>query len=484
MPQQSQSLSGILPPGAPIAGTLRQAEILIADLERMNYDATPYKSALSSLVDAGRNSQTQEEVMRVAGSIQGVLSELQSLAKTTLSDAEPVEPKPAFGEISNSIQSLLQLGEENNIRVSPSLIENAFRAELAGDEGKAFNVLKSIEQEVQKGRDMQADEEKENVTLADGSQISRGKKSGTLYRNGVPVSQGAINTGTYNKVVESITGVGGEEQALQSKPSIAFTASPETYDQALTPTFRAATPEEAAQYGAATGQIDESTGRFYPAPQTQGRTTRFNPENGQFEIIEGVDNREALKQQKAQQSRESLVDQNMQDLYFLEDRTRDMAPGVTGAAGRLISEKVFATKQAENKAIIDRISSRLTLGTLQSMRENSPTGGALGNVSDKDIEILRNAATSLSNTQSPQEFDRELIRLQNLQYDSIHGSEDLLEKKLKSGEITEDQFNSVQANRPVRLLGDRGKVMSRDTQPSKKPSTGLTPEEMELLNKY
>jgi hypothetical protein len=99
----------------------------------------------------------------------------------------------------------LQLGEENNIRVSPSLIENAFRAELAGDEGKAFNVLKSIEQEVQKGRDMQAEEEKENVTLADGSQISRGKKSGTLYRNGVPVSQGAINTGTYNKVVESIT---------------------------------------------------------------------------------------------------------------------------------------------------------------------------------------------------------------------------------------------------------------------------------------
>lgn len=83
MPQQSQSLSGILPPGAPIAGTLRQAEILIADLERMNYDATQYKSALSSLVDAGRNSQTPEDVMRVAGSIEGVLGELQSLAKTS-----------------------------------------------------------------------------------------------------------------------------------------------------------------------------------------------------------------------------------------------------------------------------------------------------------------------------------------------------------------------------------------------------------------
>jgi len=245
--------------------------------------------------------------------------------------------------------------------------------------------------------------------------------------------------------------------------------------------FRPAIPEEAARYDAVAGQIDESTGRFYPAPKIPGRTTRFNPETNEFEIIEGVDNREALKEQKAQQAKESLVDQNMQDLYFLEDRTRDMAPGVTGAAGRLISEKVFATKQAENKAIIDRISARLTLGTLQSMRENSPTGGALGNVSDKDIEILRNAATSLSNAQSPEEFDRELIRLQNLQYDSIHGSEDLLKKKLKSGEITQDQFDSVQANRPVRLLGDRGQIMSKDTQPSQKPSIGLTPDEMQFL---
>ena len=158
-----------------------------------------------------------------------------------------------------------------------------------------------------------------------------------------------------------------------------------------------------------------------------------------------------------------------------------MAPGVVGAAGRLISEKVFATKQAENKAIIDRISSRLTIGTLQSIRENSPTGGSLGNISDKDVVMLRNAATSLSNTQSPEEFDRELIRLQNLQYELIHGSEDLLKKKLKSGEITQDQFDLVQANRPVRFLGGRGEIMSRDTQPSQKPSIGLTPDEMQFL---
>jgi hypothetical protein len=210
----------------------------------------------------------------------------------------------------------------------------------------------------------------------------------------------------------------------------------------------------------------------------QGMTIESDGQGG-IKVVQGSG--VGGKLEKAQQAKESLVDQNMQDLYFLEDRTMDMAPGVTGAVGRLISEKVFATKQAENKAIIDRISSRLTLGTLQSMRENSPTGGSLGNVSDKDIEVLRNSATSLSNAQSPEEFHRELIRLQNLQYELIHGSEDLLKKKLKSGEITQDQFDSVQANRPVRFLGGRGEVMSRDTQPSQKPSIGLTPDEMQFL---
>jgi hypothetical protein len=244
------------------------------------------------------------------------------------------------------------------------------------------------------------------------------------------------------------------------------------------PTFRPATKEELSAYGAVGGQIDESTGRFYPITLPQGMTVESDGQGG-IKVVQGSG--VGGKNEKAQQAKESLVDQNMQDLYFLEDRTRDMAPGVTGAVGRLISEKVFATKQAENKAIIDRISSRLTLGTLQSMRENSPTGGSLGNVSDKDIEVLRNSATSLSNTQSPEEFHRELIRLQNLQYELIHGSEDLLKKKLKSGEITQDQFDSVQANRPVKFLGGRGEVMSRDTQPSQKPSIGLTPDEMQFL---
>lgn len=320
-----------------------------------------------------------------------------------------------------------------------------------------------------------------------------GRGANLIERFGDQPDQLAAKMLEYTKAGgEELTGLVKRRQieaALFLSPEQQAASSPQLPTQnqnriGFTPAEAEETYEQNVKAGGLFGQRNTKTKEFKAYPgQTGGRSIKFNPETGQLEIIEG--SQAGGKAEKAQQAKESLVDQNMQDLYFLEDRTRDMAPGVAGAVGRLISQEVFTTKQAENKAIINRISSRLTLGTLQSMRENSPTGGALGNVSDKDIEILRNSATSLSNIQSPEEFDRELIRLQNLQYELIHGSEDLLKKKLKSGEVTQDQFDSVQANRPVRFLGGRGEVMSRDTQPSQKPTVPLiTPGQQQLIDKY
>ena len=222
----------------------------------------------------------------------------------------------------------------------------------------------------------------------------------------------------------------------------------------------------------------------YGQPQAS-RTTRFNPETGAFEIIEGELTQAQKREQKAEQSKKVSVDQNMMDLYFLEDRTKDMVEGVTGAAGRIVAERIPTTQQAENKAVIDRVSSRLTLGSLQAIREASPTGGSLGNVSDKDIQILKDSATSLKNAQSPAEFQRELIRLQNLQYETIYGDENFVKKELKEGRITQQEFDFIQSNRPQNFLDSRGQIRIRTTrEPTQKPVTGLTEEEQNLLDRY
>ena len=52
------------------------------------------------------------------------------------------------------------------------------------------------------------------------------------------------------------------------------------------PQFRPATPEEAAQYGAAAGQFDLETGRFYPNNPATGMSLRTNPD-GSVEFAQG-----------------------------------------------------------------------------------------------------------------------------------------------------------------------------------------------------
>ena len=53
------------------------------------------------------------------------------------------------------------------------------------------------------------------------------------------------------------------------------------------PQFRAATPEEAARFGAAAGQIDTETGRFHPITPPSGMTLRTTPDGG-LELVQGA----------------------------------------------------------------------------------------------------------------------------------------------------------------------------------------------------
>jgi hypothetical protein len=53
------------------------------------------------------------------------------------------------------------------------------------------------------------------------------------------------------------------------------------------PTFRQATPEEAASFGATAGQIDTESGRFYPIQPPPGMTLVTRPD-GSFEFVQGA----------------------------------------------------------------------------------------------------------------------------------------------------------------------------------------------------
>jgi len=60
------------------------------------------------------------------------------------------------------------------------------------------------------------------------------------------------------------------------------------------------------------------------------------------------------------------------------------------------------------QAIYDALVATATLDELQQMRKASPTGGALGNVSDADIRILRQSIGALGQDQPEEDFKESL----------------------------------------------------------------------------
>jgi hypothetical protein len=72
---------------------------------------------------------------------------------------------------------------------------------------------------------------------------------------------------------------------------------------------------------------------------------------------------------------------------------------------------------------IGTVASIISLEALKQMRLNSPTGGALGNVSDKEGQRLEAAKGDLSVARSPKEVEFNLMRVQNLVIDMVYGTE-------------------------------------------------------------
>lgn len=88
------------------------------------------------------------------------------------------------------------------------------------------------------------------------------------------------------------------------------------------------------------------------------------------------------------------------------------APGldrITGIPGAL--PNIPGSDAANAQAKLDALKSQVGFSVLQNMRNNSPTGGALGQVSDRENEMLQNNLAALSRTQSGPEYRKQLQKI-------------------------------------------------------------------------
>jgi hypothetical protein len=95
---------------------------------------------------------------------------------------------------------------------------------------------------------------------------------------------------------------------------------------------------------------------------------------------------------------------NSDDLIKELEKLRDH-PGLSGISGLIYGRTPGIMRESRQaQAIYKRIVSRGGFSELQEMRNASPTGGALGNVSNAEGEQLRSAFAAIDRTQDPEDI--------------------------------------------------------------------------------
>ena len=71
--------------------------------------------------------------------------------------------------------------------------------------------------------------------------------------------------------------------------------------------------------------------------------------------------------------------------------------------------------------LLDTVKANAGFDELSAMREASPTGAALGNITEREIAYLQATIGNLENTQDATQLQDNLIRVKNAYLDIIHG---------------------------------------------------------------
>jgi alpha-mannosidase len=87
----------------------------------------------------------------------------------------------------------------------------------------------------------------------------------------------------------------------------------------------------------------------------------------------------------------------------------DLAAGVGGTAAR------------DLKGLLDTVKANAGFDRLQAMRDASPTGGALGQVSERELAFLQSTIGNLEQSQSKEQITYNLKRLQKIYQNMLDG---------------------------------------------------------------
>lgn len=171
-----------------------------------------------------------------------------------------------------------------------------------------------------------------------------------------------------------------------------------------------------------TGKLPETTGaanRTGTVPQ--GYEEIVDEATGQVTMrpIAGGPKDMSLKAKKAQEQvlakSQIVLDKLTRAEQLLEDAGM-FSPVVGFGAGAMAN--IGGSSAADMKATVDTIEANMAFDALAEMRAASPTGGALGSITERELALLGSTLASLRTDQSPEQFAQNLTQLRQI-YEGI-----------------------------------------------------------------
>lgn len=118
---------------------------------------------------------------------------------------------------------------------------------------------------------------------------------------------------------------------------------------------------------------------------------------------------------QAQQTQQRYSDVVLEDIgrYKALISGESVLKPVTGFTGA-VAANIAGTRAFDAAQLADTISAGIAFDRLQAMRESSPTGGALGAVTERELDLLKSSLGSISQSQSQDQLLQNLSRLEEI----------------------------------------------------------------------
>ena len=84
------------------------------------------------------------------------------------------------------------------------------------------------------------------------------------------------------------------------------------------------------------------------------------------------------------------------------------------------TQDIGGTPAANLKATLTTIGADSALSKLQEIRDASPTGGALGAITERELDLLRDSAAALAQSQSPDQLRENLRNYKRIRNEALN----------------------------------------------------------------